>query len=87
MSVLWLAGLIGADFSQGAREVLLARLVDRAIRPLFPLDHMLETQVNINLLCSDGRSDADVLAINGASAAMCVSNVRWLGPIGYACAP
>uniref|UniRef100_A0AAZ3QFD1 polyribonucleotide nucleotidyltransferase n=1 Tax=Oncorhynchus tshawytscha TaxID=74940 RepID=A0AAZ3QFD1_ONCTS len=51
-------------------EILTSRLIDRAIRPLFPAGYFYDTQVLCNLLAVDGVNDPDVLAINGASAAL-----------------
>jgi polyribonucleotide nucleotidyltransferase len=64
------------------REILTARLCDRPLRPLFPKDFRNETQVIALLLASDLRNDPDTLVINGASAALCCSDIPWHGPIG-----
>uniref|UniRef100_A0A8C7N9G9 polyribonucleotide nucleotidyltransferase n=1 Tax=Oncorhynchus kisutch TaxID=8019 RepID=A0A8C7N9G9_ONCKI len=63
-------------------EILTSRLIDRAIRPLFPAGYFYDTQVLCNLLAVDGVNDPDVLAINGASAALTLSDIPWNGPIG-----
>uniref|UniRef100_A0A6Q2XZ93 Polyribonucleotide nucleotidyltransferase 1, mitochondrial n=1 Tax=Esox lucius TaxID=8010 RepID=A0A6Q2XZ93_ESOLU len=63
-------------------EILTSRLIDRAIRPLFPAGYFYDTQVLCNLLAVDGVNDPDVLAINGASAALALSDIPWNGPIG-----
>ncbi|MGH0127529.1 UNVERIFIED_CONTAM: hypothetical protein FKN15_052740 [Acipenser sinensis] len=63
-------------------EILTSRLIDRSIRPLFPAGYFYDTQVLCNLLAVDGVNDPDVLAINGASAALAVSDIPWNGPIG-----
>ncbi|CAL8257857.1 unnamed protein product [Arctogadus glacialis] len=63
-------------------EILTSRLIDRAIRPLFPAGYFYDTQVLCNLLAVDGVNDPDVLAINGASAALAMSDIPWNGPIG-----
>jgi polyribonucleotide nucleotidyltransferase len=62
-------------------EVLISRLVDRAIRPLFPDDYHAETQVNINLISGDARALPDGLAAFAASAALSVSDIPFQGPI------
>lgn len=62
-------------------EVLISRLVDRAIRPLFPDNYMNETQVIINLISGDKNVLADCYAALAASAALSVSNIPWAGPI------
>ncbi len=62
-------------------EILISRLVDRAIRPLFPSDYHAETQVNIQLISGDENSLPDALAAFAASAALSVSDVPFQGPI------
>ncbi|XP_064411742.1 polyribonucleotide nucleotidyltransferase 1, mitochondrial isoform X2 [Latimeria chalumnae] len=63
-------------------EILTSRIIDRSIRPLFPAGYFYDTQVVCNLLAVDGFNDPDVLAINGASAALALSDIPWNGPIG-----
>ncbi|HNR75116.1 MAG TPA: polyribonucleotide nucleotidyltransferase [Cyclobacteriaceae bacterium] len=62
-------------------EVLISRLVDRAIRPLFPDDYHAETQVNIQLISGDLNALPDSLAAFAASAALSVSDIPFQGPI------
>ncbi len=62
-------------------ETLHARLIDHSIRPLFPLTKV-ETQVYVTVLSFDGQNDPSVLALNGASAAVMLSDIPFLGPIG-----
>ncbi|MDP4711925.1 MAG: polyribonucleotide nucleotidyltransferase [Saprospiraceae bacterium] len=62
-------------------EVLICRLVDRAIRPLFPDGYRNETQVVINLISADKDAMPDALAGLAASAALAVSNIAFAGPI------
>ncbi len=62
-------------------EVLIARLVDRALRPLFPDDYHAETFVTVNLISADADIMPDALAGLAASAALAVSNVPFAGPI------
>lgn len=62
-------------------EILISRLVDRAIRPLFPDDYMNETQVIINLISTETDVPPDAFAALAASAALWVSNIPWDGPI------
>ncbi|KAJ0066940.1 hypothetical protein NL108_006203, partial [Boleophthalmus pectinirostris] len=57
-------------------------LSDRSIRPLFPPGYFYDTQILCNLLAVDGVNDPDVLAINGASAALALSDIPWHGPVG-----
>jgi polyribonucleotide nucleotidyltransferase len=62
-------------------EILISRLVDRAIRPLFPDDYHSETQVNIQLISGDLNALPDSLAAFAASAALSVSDIPFQGPI------
>lgn len=62
-------------------EVLISRLVDRAVRPLFPDGYMNETQVIITLLSADKDDMPDALAALAASSALAVSDIPWSGPI------
>ena len=62
-------------------EVLICRLVDRAIRPLFPDGYMNETQVIINLFSGDKDVPPDAFAALAASAALAVSDIAFGGPI------
>lgn len=75
----------GGFFKREARpseyEILIARLVDRALRPLFPDDYHAETQVQINLISSDKKVMPDSLAALAASAALAVSDIPFGGPI------
>jgi polyribonucleotide nucleotidyltransferase len=63
------------------KEILSARLIDRPIRPLFPLGYKNEVQVSITVLSSDRENDADVLGLIGASAALAISPVPFLHTI------
>jgi len=62
-------------------EILVSRLVDRALRPLFPDDFHAETFVNVTLYSSDGIDMPDALAGLAASAALAVSDIPFHGPI------
>src|SRR5687767_6113265 len=62
-------------------EILISRLVDRAIRPLFPDDYHAETQVMIYLMSGDPNAVPDSLAAFAASAALSVSDIPFSGPI------
>ncbi|MFY7919546.1 MAG: polyribonucleotide nucleotidyltransferase, partial [Chryseotalea sp.] len=62
-------------------EILISRLVDRAIRPLFPSDFHADTQVNISLISGDENALPDSLAAFAASAALSVSDIPFDGPI------
>lgn len=75
----------GGFFKREARpseyEILIARLVDRALRPLFPEDYHAETQMIISLISSDKTVMPDTLAALAASAALAVSDIPFGGPI------
>ena len=62
-------------------EILTSRLVDRAIRPLFPDGFMNETQVMISLLSGETETPSDAFAALAASAALTLSDIPWNGPI------
>ncbi len=62
-------------------EILTARLIDRPIRPLFPEGLFNEVQVMGMVLSSDGAIDPDVLAVNGASVALLISDIPFSGPL------
>lgn len=64
------------------KEILTCRMTDRPLRPLFPKGYLYETQIIGVLLSADGDIDPDILFINGASAALCVSDVPFDGPVG-----
>ena len=76
----------GGFFKREARptskEILTARMCDRPIRPLFPDGYYNDVQVNSMLIQSDGTREADFLAVNAASAALHISDVPFMGPIG-----
>ena len=63
------------------KETLTSRLMDRPIRPLFPDWFRDEVQIQAFVMASDRQNDADVLAMNGASAALGLSPLPFLGPI------
>ena len=75
----------GGFFKREARpsddEILTMRLVDRALRPLFPEDYHADTQVQIMLLSSDKKEMPDALACLAASAAIAVSDIPFAGPV------
>ncbi len=62
-------------------EILISRLVDRAVRPLFPDDYHAETQISIQMISGDENSLPDALAAFAASAALSVSDIPFQGPI------
>lgn len=62
-------------------EILISRLVDRAVRPLFPDTFLNETQIIINLISADAKNMPDAYAALAASAALSVSDIPFDGPI------
>ncbi len=64
------------------KEILTSRQCDRPLRPLFPKGFMNEVQIIGLLLSADMVNDPDVLMVNGASAALLVSDIPWNGPVG-----
>src|SRR5262252_1105258 len=64
------------------REVLTSRQIDRPIRPMFAEGFRCETQVIAFVLSADTDNDPDVLGINGASCALTISDIPFLGPLG-----
>jgi len=75
-------GFIKREGRMSEREILTSRLIDRPIRPLFAEGFRCETQVIAFVLSADTENDPDVCAINAASAALAVSDVPFLGPVG-----
>ncbi len=63
------------------KEILTSRLCDRPCRPLFPEGFLNEVQIIGQLLSADQINDADIAMINGASAALAISDIPWGGPI------
>ena len=66
------------------KETLVSRLIDRPIRPLFAKGFKCETQVIVTVLSHDLENDPDIVAMVGASAALCLSGAPFMGPIGAA---
>jgi polyribonucleotide nucleotidyltransferase len=64
------------------KEILTCRLIDRPLRPSFTPGYRQETQVIAFVLSADGENDPDILAINGASAALSISEIPFPNPIG-----
>ena len=64
------------------REVLVSRFIDRSIRPLFEEGYNDETQIIATVLSADGENIPDIPAFVGASAALSISEIPFLGPIG-----
>ncbi len=66
------------------KETLVSRLIDRPIRPLFPEGYRHDTQVVVTVLSHDLENDPDVLSMVAASAALTISGIPFMGPIGGA---
>ncbi|MFQ5780099.1 MAG: polyribonucleotide nucleotidyltransferase, partial [Nitrospiria bacterium] len=66
----------------GEKETLTCRLIDRPLRPLFPKHWFFETQIIASVLSSDQGRVTDILGILGASAAVTISDIPFLGPVG-----
>ena len=64
------------------KEILTCRMTDRPLRPLFPKGYLYETQIVALMLSADSVNDADILAMNGASAALTISDIPFARPIG-----
>ncbi|HUB67157.1 MAG TPA: polyribonucleotide nucleotidyltransferase [Candidatus Methylacidiphilales bacterium] len=64
------------------KEILTCRMTDRPLRPLFPKGYLYDTQIISTLLSADGENDPDILSINGASAALMISDIPFGGPVG-----
>jgi len=62
-------------------ETLIARLIDRPIRPLFPEEFLNEVQIVCTTMSHDGEHFPDMLALIGASAALCIAGVPFMGPV------
>ena len=75
-------GYLKRESKPSDNSVLISRLTDRPIRPLFPKDFFHELQVVATTLCSDLITPPDTLSINGASAALAISKIPFLGPVG-----
>ncbi|GGA38267.1 polyribonucleotide nucleotidyltransferase [Pelagibacterium lentulum] len=65
-------------------ETLICRLIDRPIRPLFPAGYKNETQVIVTVLQHDMENEPDVLALVATSAALTISGIPFMGPVGAA---
>ena len=78
----------GGFFKREARpteaETLICRLIDRPIRPLFPEGYKNETQIIVTVLQHDMENEPDILALIATSAALTISGVPFMGPIGAA---
>jgi polyribonucleotide nucleotidyltransferase len=75
-------GFIKREGRPSTKETLTARQIDRPIRPLFPEGYFQEVQITAIVLSADQENDPDILAMIGASAALTISKIPFLGPIG-----
>ncbi|KAA3642228.1 MAG: polyribonucleotide nucleotidyltransferase [Chloroflexi bacterium] len=75
-------GFFRREGRPGEAAILTNRLTDRPLRPLFPKGMRNDVQVILYALSHDGENPMDILAINGASAALTISDVPWDGPVG-----
>ncbi|PYX31953.1 MAG: polyribonucleotide nucleotidyltransferase [Acidobacteria bacterium] len=75
-------GFIKREGRMSEREVLTSRQIDRPVRPMFADGFKCETQIIAFVLSADNENDPDVLGINAASAALTLSDIPFLGPIG-----
>jgi polyribonucleotide nucleotidyltransferase len=75
-------GFFKREGKQSEKETLTSRLIDRPCRPLFPEGYFNEVQIIATVVSSDGENDPDILAVNGASTALTLSDVPFEGPIG-----
>lgn len=74
-------GFLKREARPSDNEVLISRLIDRALRPLFPEDYYCEVQVFVQLISADKNIQPDALAGLAASAALAVSDIPFSGPI------
>jgi polyribonucleotide nucleotidyltransferase len=84
---MYAAGRIPGSFFRregrpSTEAILICRLTDRPLRPLFPDGMRNEVQIIITTLSSDSEHHLDIMAVNAASAALMLSNIPWNGPIG-----
>jgi len=75
-------GFIKREGRPSTKETLTARQIDRPIRPLFPEGYFQEVQIIANVLSADLENDPDILAMIGASTALTISKIPFMGPTG-----
>jgi len=75
-------GFIKREGRPSTKETLTARMIDRPLRPLFPDGYFEEVQVIASVLSADRENDPDIPAMIGASAALSISKIPFIGPIG-----
>ncbi|MDQ6970883.1 MAG: polyribonucleotide nucleotidyltransferase [Mariprofundus sp.] len=77
----FLGGFLKREGRPSEKETLTSRLIDRPIRPLFPKGYFHETQVIATVISADEGTNPDIIAINGVSAALAISDVPFAEPI------
>ncbi|EKD27315.1 MAG: hypothetical protein ACD_79C00762G0003 [uncultured bacterium] len=75
-------GYLKRESKPTQKEILVARLTDRPLRPLFADGFLNEVQVDVMVISADQKNDSDVLTTIGASAALCLSSIPFNGPVG-----
>ena len=75
-------GFVKREGRPTENAILTARLTDRPLRPLFPKDYRNDVQVVLTVLAADQANDPAICAINGASAALSISDIPFYGPVG-----
>jgi len=75
-------GFIKREGRPSTKEILTARMIDRPLRPLFPEGYFNEVQIMASVLSADKENDPDVPAMIGASAALTISKIPFMGPTG-----
>jgi polyribonucleotide nucleotidyltransferase len=75
-------GFIKREGRPSTKEILTARMIDRPIRPLFPEGYFQEVQIIADVWSADNVNDPDILAMVGASAALTISKIPFMGPTG-----
>jgi polyribonucleotide nucleotidyltransferase len=75
-------GFIKREGKPSEKAILSARVIDRPLRPLFPKGFRNDVQVIATILSVDQDNTPDIVAINGASAALCISDIPFDGPVG-----
>ncbi|HOO52276.1 MAG TPA: polyribonucleotide nucleotidyltransferase, partial [Alphaproteobacteria bacterium] len=75
-------GFFKREAKPSDHETLTSRLIDRPIRPLFPEEFLNEVQIVCTCMSHDGEHSPDILAMIGASAALTISGIPFMGPIG-----
>lgn len=75
-------GFIKREGKPSDKETLIARLIDRPLRPIFPDGFRNEVQIVATVVSSDQKNSPDILSINAASAALMISDIPFNGPVG-----